>query len=155
MSQMRQRWKKRRSGEDGAERKGAEEAETMAGDGGWGWWKKRVHSERQKGRGKREAKMGVSERRRAKSGGLLMRSASSRVSALGWAAGATQQNQSAGPGPAAFPWTLNEKLQMEAAQLGKTSQTSPQGFDSPEGFFHLKFPYRCASQSDIFTSSVY
>lgn len=102
MSQMKRRWKKRRSGEDGEERKGAGEAETMVGDGaGAGGWKKRVHSERQKGRGKREAKMGVSERRRAKSDGLLMRSASSRVSALGWAAGATQQNQSSGPGLAA------------------------------------------------------
>lgn len=79
MSQMRLRWKERRSGEDGEERRGAGEAETMAVE--WGQWggERRAQEHKTKGEGKREANMGVSERSKTKSDGLLMRSASSQV----------------------------------------------------------------------------
>lgn len=63
MSQMRQRWKKRRGGEDGEEIKGSR----GGGDNsGRRWGRRKEHtSERQKGRGKREGKTRVSEQHRA------------------------------------------------------------------------------------------
>lgn len=92
MSQMRQRWKKRRGGEDGEERKGAAEAGTMVGGGGQ---KKRAQKRKTKGEGEERGRDGSWElcgACSAKSDGLLMRSASSQVTAVGWAAAGTQQN---------------------------------------------------------------
>lgn len=67
----------------------------MAGDGGGGV-EKRTEAKDKRGGERERQRREFSERRRAKSDGLLMRSASSQVTALGWAAGAAQQKQSVG-----------------------------------------------------------